>query len=154
MEQVLEYLNNHFYKFAEKGTYKIENNEIQVRGKYVAGQYIRITGSIMNDSVVKVISVNDNLITLESADNSVRIDEEFDGVIYSMAVPLNLINLCEKIKEYNDKDTGLVSESFGDYSYNKGTNKQGEINTWKDRYKTELKAYKRMGYNEKVKFIW
>ena len=141
MDKILAYLKNYFYRFGEKGVYTIADNQIEVRGNYVAGQYIRITGSLLNDTVVKVESVEDNVLTLTEA-----INEVFDGVIYSLAIPRDLIGLVEEIKAY-EKDTpkgGYISESFGNYSYSKATGENGGVADWKDVFKSELKPYRKI----------
>lgn len=141
MNKILSYLKNYFYRFGEKGTYAITDNQIEVRGNYVAGQYIRLTGSLLNDRVVKVENVEDNTITLTEA-----INEVFDGAIYSLAIPRELIELAEEIKAY-EKDTpkgGYVSESFGNYSYSKATGQNGGVANWKDVFKDELKPYRKI----------
>ena len=151
MDKILAYLKNYFYRFGENGTYTIEDNSITVRGKYVEGQYIRLTGSVLNDGVYKVINIEDNVITLDGA-----VNEVFEGVIYSLVIPKEIIELEKKIKKYEEDNPqgGYISESFGNYSYNKGTNANGELNTWKDVFKVELRPYKKV-YDivKKVKMI-
>lgn len=151
MDKILAYLNNYFYRFGEKGTYNISENKVQVKGKYIAGQYIRITGSYLNDTIAKVISVEGDIITLEKANN-----EEFEGVIFSLAIPPTLVDLFAKIEEFESKSTpsNLSSESFGNYSYSVATNKNGENMTWKDVFKNDLRPYRKI-YDSigKVKII-
>ena len=141
MEKILGYLNNYFYRFGERGKYTIEDNVITVRGKYIEGQYVRLTGSVMNDGVYKVISVDENSITLNET-----VNEVFEGIIYSLAIPKELIELEKKINKFVEDNPagGYASESFGNYSYSKGTNANGELNTWKDVFKVELRPYKKM----------
>lgn len=146
MEDLLLTCNNFFYRFKEFGEYSIKNNKIQVRGKYIAGQYIRIIGSFLNDGVFKVKSVIGNEIELENMN-----DEEFEGYICSLAIPNSFIELNQKIKEYKskEKNNGIVSESFGNYSYSKATNSSGNPITWQDVFTNELRQYKQMydGFN-------
>lgn len=151
MNKILKYLNNYFYRFGERGTYEIKDNKIIVRGKYLEGQYIRIVGSLMNDTVLKVISVAENEITLEKAYNEI-----YEGTIYSLAVPIDLIELLPKIEEFEEKNkpSDLASESFGGYSYSKATNKNGEAITWKDAFWNDIKGYRKMNDSVMgVKFI-
>ena len=146
MNKILRYLNNYFYKFGEKGLIKIEENKIQVNGKYLVGQYIKLEGSTMNDTVLKVISVVDNQITVTGAYN-----EEFEGVIYSLAVPRDLIELEEKIKEFEatNKPSNLNAESFGGYSYSKASNGKGGVASWKDIFFDDLKPYRKLTDNKR-----
>lgn len=151
MQKILDYLHNYFYTFGEKGLFNIVDNQITVKGKYIQGQYIKLEGSIMNDSVYKVISYSENKITVEGA-----INEEFKGIIYSLAVPKELIELETKIKEYeaNKTKSDIISESFGNYSYSRATNSNGDIADWKDVFKTDLKPYRAMvDSKRRVKYI-
>ena len=110
-----------------------------------------IVGSLMNDTVEKVISVAENEITLEKA-----INEVYEGAIYSLAIPPDLIELVQKIEECEEKNkpSDLASESFGGYSYSKATNKNGEAITWKDVFWNDIKAYRKMNDSVRgVKFI-
>lgn len=139
---ILKYLNNYFYKFREDNSnFKIENNKIKVKGKYIPGQYIRIYNSYLNDGIFQVIGVEDGAITIEGG-----INEEFDGVIFSLSIPRDILKLSEKVKEYNQKNVnnGIISESFEGYSYTKATNNNGELVQWHDAFKSELAPYKKM----------
>ena len=51
-------------------------------------------------------------------------DEEFEGIISSLAIPNDLISLKAKIEVYEseNKPSAIVSESFGNYSYSLATN--------------------------------
>ena len=141
MNEVLRYLNNYFFKFKETGSFIISENKLKgIRGNYITGQYILITGSTMNDRVVKVNNIDLDGIMLEKANN-----EEFEGVIYSLNIPANVIELVERIKEFkeNNKPSDKASENFEGYSYSKST-KNGKTVTWKDVFFEELKLYRQM----------
>lgn len=146
MEKILQYLNNYFYKFKEENVYKIVDKTIEVKGTYLEGQYIRLEGSVLNDKVYKVTNVEGDKITLESG-----VNEEFKGTIYSLAIPIVLTELETSIKEYqvNNKPSSIQSESFGNYSYSKTTNKSGNSATWKDIFAEELKPYRKMIDNKR-----
>ena len=116
MEKILNSINNYFYKFYESGSYSINTNTITVKGKYIIGQYVRIESSTLNDGIYKVAFVDGQNITLESLTMQ---EEEFEGVISSLAIPSGLIELKAKIEVYEseNKPSAIVSESFGNYSY-------------------------------------
>lgn len=141
MNDILKYLNNFFYKAIEKGNFKITNNSIIVKGKYVQGQYIRVEGSATSDYVYKIISVNGNVITVTGANS-----EEFEGTISSLAVPKSLIDLIPQIEKFklDNKPSAIQSESFGNYSYSKSTNKSGNTSSWKEAFANELNPYRKM----------
>lgn len=141
MEKILKYLNNYFFRFKEVGKFEITDNKITgLKGRYLNGQYLLIEGSILNDGVVKVESVVGDEITLEKTFN-----EEFKGVIYSLAIPQALINLVDEINTWkaDNKKTDIISESFEGYSYSRA-NSNGQVATWKDVFREELKGYRKV----------
>lgn len=146
LNKVLRYLNNYFYRFKESGSYKIQDGKIKVKGDYIQGQYIKVQGSYFNDKVIKIISVEEKELTLESV-----VDENFEGVIYSLAIPTELLELVTEIEEFetNNKKSIYTSESFGNYSYSKNTNKDGNVATWKDVFAVDLRGYRKIYSGER-----
>ena len=141
MEEILRYLNNYFFRFKEVGKFTIKDNKIiGIKGEYIKGQYLLIENSIMNDGVVKIINVVDGDITLEKSFN-----EEFKGIIYSLAIPQSLISLVDEINLWKseNKKTNIVSESFEGYSYSRA-NTNGQVATWKDVFSEELREYRKI----------
>lgn len=113
-----------------------------VNGKIVlpdilAGQYIRIQGSVFNDGVYKMPDDNHTVEGLS--------DEVFDGAIWAMRVPPAFIALCAKIKEYSESGAampnGYRSETFGGYSYTKGSNDE---NSWEKVFASELNKWRKL----------
>lgn len=140
MNEILRYLNNYFFKFKETGIFKIQDNKITgVRCNYMSGQYILLKGSTMNDRVVRVLSCLNGEITIDKAFN-----EEYEGVIYSLAIPYEIKELENKIEEWKteNKSNAIVSESFEGYSYTKVVNKNGQVATWKDVFADELRPFR------------
>lgn len=80
-------------------------------------QYYRIQGSVFNDGVYK----NDSETTLT--------DELFVGAVTLMAIPKEVLTLSEDIDKWIEQYGGVEStnmspfssESFGGYSYSKGS---------------------------------
>lgn len=142
MEKLLGSLNNYFYSFGEFGTHKIDFGRITVVGKYRVGQYVKVVGSTLNDGVYLVAQVNDGTISL----NGDLIDEEFEGTVFSLAIPRQLIDLADEIKEFKAQNVAgiYVSESFEGYSYTRATNGRGGVATWKDVFKEDLRQYRKM----------
>lgn len=141
MERVLKYLNNYFFRIGERGVFAIEDGKIDIENKISVGQYFMIKGSMFNDGVYKVEEIIDDQIVFDAVCN-----EEFKGVVYLLNIPRTLLSLPQKIDEFetNNKPTNIQSEAFGNYSYSLGTNKNGEIMTWVDVFKNDLKVYKKM----------
>lgn len=143
LEQVLKAINNYFYKTGEKGEYVVNNNEIEVKGKYLVGQYIKIEGSILNDGVFKIVNVSRNKITIDGG-----VDETFLGYIYGLAIPRDIIELEAKVKKFNNNifttNSIYISETNGAYSYTKATDKNGNVQTWKNAFASDLEPYRRI----------
>ena len=141
MEELMNYCNNYFYNFREYGKYIINNKSIKIKGKYIKGQYIKIVGSILNDGVYKVDGYINGFITIEGLE-----DEVFEGYICSLSVPKNFIKLSEEINQFKetDKPSSYTSESFGNYSYSKATNKNGIPLRWTDVFMSEIKQYRKI----------
>lgn len=97
------------------------------------GQYYRIVGSVFNDGVHKR---GEEQLT----------DETFDGAIWLMSVPHDVIELSKAIDEFNSKNTvgPYTSESFGGYSYTKATGKDGNPATWQDVFAPQLNRWRKL----------
>ena len=139
-------LNNWFDKERMFGKFTITNGELTgMDHKLQNGQYFRIVGSIFNDGVYEYPATN-------------LVDEVFDGAVWTMAVPPSVIDLADKISEWNTKYGGLdsvamspfQSESFGGYSYTKksgGSSASGVDNsgTWQGAFASELNKWRKVG---------
>lgn len=127
------------------GTFTIENNVITGNYSLQENQYFRIVGSIFNDGVYKY----DANLTL--------INETFNGAIWAMAIPSEVIALANDIKEWSDKYLSLDSvamspfnsESFGGYSYSKssGGSSSGNVDlsgTWQGAFADRLNHWRKI----------
>ena len=105
------------------------------------GQYFRIIGSIFNDGVHTL----DEKLT----------DEDFEGSVWLMAIPVDVQNAATDIKSWQDKYGGVdsdnmspfQSESFGGYSYSKGgtsRNSASSVPTWQSIFADRLARYKKL----------
>lgn len=141
MEEVLGYLNNYFFQFGESGSFEIINGQIKMENEFKLGQYILIEGSSLNEGVHLITSVISGSIGLTDI-----IDETFDGIIYALAIPRKLIDISERIITWKEKNPPSVytSESFGAYSYNKGTGRNGKIYGWEDAFSQDLRQYRKI----------
>lgn len=141
MDKLLDYINNYFYKFKERGTYEIKDDVlIGVRGKYFPGQYIMIRNSFLNDTVFKIKAITEKGLLLEES-----LDETFEGYVCSLAIPRNIIEIEKKISDFNNdptnKHTNRASVGFGSQTVSLATNKNGAVMTWKDVFKEDLRPY-------------
>lgn len=151
LTEICQYLRNWFNRKPNgddypkfSGEFVIEDNELKFDG-LVNGQYYRIMGSLFNDGVHKY---GENDLT----------DETFTGVIWSMGVPKEVVQLAEEISEWQTKYGGVDgsmmspfnSESFGGYSYNKsgggassGVQSAGS-GTWQGAFASRLNMWRKI----------
>lgn len=107
------------------------------------GQYFRVIGSVFNDGVYQY-----HIDILE--------DEEFDGAVWALAIPKAVLALAKTIDDWRGKyetaDSSAMSpymsESFGGYSYQKGsalTSKNTSGGTsWKSVFSGQLNAWRKL----------
>ena len=142
LSQICDYLNNWFEQRRIFGNFTIENGVIDVSDRIQTNQYYRIVGSIFNDGVHKKGSEE-------------LIDEEFNGGVWLMALPKDLVTLATEIEiwqsQYGGADSQNMSpyqsESFRGYSYSKGTNSstsKSSVPTWQSVYADRLARWKKI----------
>ena len=136
-------IRNYFLRDRENdihsGTYTISGGSISLPF-LIEGQYFRIQGSVLNDGVYKY-PVED------------LADETFDGNIWAMAVPKDVIALSDEIDAWVEKygdaiNSPYQSENFaGSYSYTKASKSGSDSSggwTWQDQFRTKLNRYRRL----------
>ena len=106
-------LRNYFALDPISGEFTIKDSDITVPG-LVRGQYFRIDGSVFNDGVHRYGEI------------AMNGDETFTGTITPMAVPPAFEAVASEIEEWKQKNAEVInspyqSESFGGYSYTKGS---------------------------------
>ena len=141
LEQILDFIHNYFVKEVYRGKFKISGNTLNV-DFLQKDQYYRVIGSVFNDGIYKYSS--DPLT-----------DEEFTGEVWAMSVPPAVIALAGEIedwlKKYGDvMNSPFQSESFGGYSYSKGStgssNNSDSANAadWRKVFGSRLNAYRKI----------
>ncbi len=142
-----EYLRNWFDEDCDKyiGTITIADGVISIGNSVIqfqVGQYFRIVGSVFNDGVHYFpASLN---------------DETFEGAVWGMKVPNEVIELASDIESWHGKyggyDTPAMSpfnsESFAGYSYSKNTGPVGlngeSVNSWQTAFKSRLNMWRKL----------
>lgn len=73
-------------------------------------------------------------------------DEAFDGKVWGLHPPDDFIALCDEINAYNDKNPigAPQSESFGAYSYTRGSTGSAAGNGWEAAFAGQLLPFRRM----------
>ena len=110
LSEVCAYLRNYFYHGEPTiGKIEIVNGALKEPYGLKANQYFRIVGSMFNDGVYQ-----HPLTTLQ--------DETFNGTVWGMAVPPELIALISEMEAWKTSNayalnTPYQSESKADYSY-------------------------------------
>ena len=138
LEQVLMHLKN--WSLVPGGipeaTYTIEDGGIAL--PFLAnGQYFRICGSVFNDGLHQYPA--GDLKT-----------ETFDGTVWALAVPQDVIELASEIEAWQEKNgeaaAGIYqSESFGGYQYSKATDSaSGGAVTWQSAFRSRLNAWRKL----------
>lgn len=122
LTDLCEELRNWFDVSRHFGEFEIENGTIDL-DFLQEGQYFRIVGSVFNDGVYQY---ND---TLELK------DEIFNGAIWAMAVPQNVLDVVDSMTAWEEKNADTLnspyqSESFGGYSYSKATDENGNLTVY------------------------
>ena len=140
LETVLIHLKNWFVVpcGVHEGIYTIANNTVELPFLQ-KDQYYRICGSTFNDGLHKYCDIADRLT-----------NETFTGTIWALAIPKAVVELSEKIEEWQKKNgeaaaSPYQSESFGGYSYTRATDSQtGMAATWETVFRSQLNPYRKM----------
>lgn len=128
-------LRNYFETKKRFGTFTISGGSISPSDFLQDGQYFRIVGSVFNDGVHRHPAHD-------------LTDETFDGAVWAMAVPPTVVELLQKIQEFEaaeaNSPTAYTSESFGGYSYTKATDENGLPVGWRGMFKSELNKWRKL----------
>ena len=148
LTELCKEINNWFNYNQPKyfGDFVIEGGELNDNYGLQEGQYYRIIGSIFNDGVHKYGDETDVLS-----------DEMFNGAVWAMAIPQEVIALAQEISawkaKYQDLDSPAMSpynsESFGGYSYSKGSASASSGNidlsgTWQGAFADRLNHWRKI----------
>lgn len=132
LTKICEEINNWFDIKRVIGKFTISGGSLILPEKLRPNQYYRIIGSLYNDGV-------------HSCDDVLE-DEEFDGAVWYMAMPDDVIKLSTLVAEYEDtnKPTPYTSESFAGYAYSKATNAVGAPIGWRKVFAEELNRWRKI----------
>ena len=141
LTELCKELNNWFCIKKYFGDFTIEDG-VLTAPELQNGQYFRIVGSVFNDGVYEYPAQG-----LE--------DETFNGAVWAMAIPQDVIALSEEIdawkEKYADIDSVAMSpfqsESFGGYSYSKASGAGESGNTagdWRSVFGSRLNNWRKV----------
>ena len=146
LSELCKELNNWFNYNQPKyfGDFVISDGALTKDYGLQEGQYYRIVGSLFNDGVHKH---GEEELT----------DEMFNGALWAMAVPNDVIALAAEIDAWKEKYQSLDSpsmspynsESFGGYSYTKssGASSSGNVDlsgTWQGTFADRLNHWRKI----------
>lgn len=139
LNELCKEINNWFVQKIYFDEYTIEDG-ILIVPELQQGQYFRIVGSVFNDGVYQYPATGLN-------------DETFDGAVWAMAIPQEVIALSSEIEEWVNKyatiDSSAMSpyqsESFGGYSYSKASSgDENGGNTWQSVFRSRLNQWRKV----------
>ena len=140
IKEICDYIHNYFEKDVLSGEFTIADG-VLIGVDILENQYFMVKGSIFNDGIYKAPVANLS-------------NETFKGTITLMAVPKDVLDVLKDATEWEEKNANVLqspfqSESFGGYSYSKGTSnkKDGSTGayTWRDVFGNRLNAYRKIG---------
>lgn len=144
LNEICEHLHNFFdkrddgeYIDRSAGTFTILNGLISpLSSSLIAGQYIRIVGSLLNDGIYLLPSN----FTISSL-----VNETFTGAVFGLEIKRDLVTLDSEITAYvaANPASGYVSESFGGWSGTKATGANGAPISWKSVYAARLNRWRK-----------
>lgn len=140
IKEICDYIHNYFEVDEVSGEFTIADGSLEA-SFLSENQYYRIQGSVFNDGIYKYPSTD-------------LTDETFQGKVTAMAVPKDVLAVLDEATQWENDNAKVLqsplnSESFGGYSYSKGSSSkkdgsQGQI-TWRDVFGDKLKAYRKIG---------
>jgi hypothetical protein len=147
--QIMREINQYWAKTYENISLAFNSSGKTITGvfgeTYLAGQYILIQHSVLNDGVFTLVSVEDELDeddeptgnTVITVSETVRTETNTVN-IFGLAPPRDFIDLVTEIIAFTSKD-GVTSESIDDYS----VSFEGD-GSWKTAFRKRLNNYRRM----------
>ena len=117
------------------GKFEISGGSIAPLDFLQDGQYFRIIGSVFNDGVYQYPATS-------------LTDEVFEGAVWAMSLPPDLIALAAEIEEYNKsagKPSVYTSESYPNgYSYTRATDASGVPLSWQKAFSSRLSKWRKL----------
>lgn len=143
LTEMCQELRNWFDRKRYTGTFTISGGNITA-DFLQTGQYYRIIGSVFNDGIHQYPSTDLK-------------NETFDGAVWALAVPEAVIKLATEIAVWRAKNEAadsanmspFQSESFGGYSYSKGSSARSSgssvsVLSWKDVFASRMNAWRKL----------
>lgn len=142
LTELCQELHNWFEREKRSGSFRIVDGMLEA-DFLLPGQYFRVMGSLFNDGV-------------HQFGNDFLNDEDFTGSVWSLAIPEAVIKLSEDIDAWRAKYEApessamspYMSESFGGYSYSKGSaisgTGTGGATSWRTSFASRMNAWRKI----------
>lgn len=147
LSELCGYLRNWFDRDWYIGKFEIIDGKIStnISMTLLENQHIRIVGSLLNDGVYQYHA--EGIEGLQ--------DEAFNGAIWSLAIPKDVIALSTEIDAWKAKYEAVdsaamspfTSESFGGYSYSKSTGGSDDGSKavgWQNAFASRLSQWRKI----------
>ncbi len=143
LTEICAEIKNYFSLNEDKifGTFAIVDGAVTPSIYLEENQYYRIIGSVFNDGVHK-------------KGDTLTDEPSFNGAVWKMRVPGAILDLSEEIAAWQAEHGSVqsanmspfTSESFGGYSYSKGsgTSTGGGAVTWQSVFAQRLNPYRKI----------
>lgn len=152
--QVMREVNRHWPRSYENITLTFSAAASTITGEmtetYLAGQYIMIDCSVLNDDVYKIASVSvvgdDTILTVNEGLQS----EVATARLFGLMPPKDFLELVTEIDTYkaSGNKEGITSESIDDYSVSYGSG-----GGWRDTFRKRLDVY-RQAFGDTEAFMY
>lgn len=131
IDEICASLHNYFAVDIVPGKYTVNDGEITLPF-LAAGQFFRVVGSVFCDGVYR-------------CGDKLPADETFDGAIWALAIPPAFEAVAAEIEEWKQKNAEVInspyqSESFGGYSYTKGSDSA----SWQGVFAKRLNRWRKL----------
>lgn len=139
LSEICAYLRNYFYHGEPTiGKIEIVNGALKEPYGLKANQYFRIVGSMFNDGVYQY-----PLTTLQ--------DETFNGAVWGMAVPPELISLISDIEAWQTKygqsvNSPYAAESISATGYSRSKGSADSVGSigWQNAFSKRLARWRKL----------
>ena len=122
LTRICRYLKNWFVKETHLGTITVTDGNVFCNGSEIEMQEGQLFALVRTNYVYGSYAYGDEID-----------DSEFDGAVWLMDVPKDVLDVAEAMTEWETANSGteatspFQSESFGGYSYTKASNGNGKI---------------------------
>ena len=140
--EIMQDVNNFFVVDSEEINVEVTATTLigDFENEYIAGQYILLQNSLLNDGVYKITNVTATILTLDATLTA----EDTDRVmcLSALKIPPSFLNLANEIIASGSNE-GVLSESVSRYSISFGDGGKA----WTNLYKKALNNYRKMRWN-------